>query len=312
MTTPCVGVISLELDLHAHAVAQRLREHYNIAAHVFATDDYFEQGRMQYRLGRDSYVSDYNGEKVRVADVSVLWWRRANQPQKQNASLDTETHAFISSEWKFGLSSIWQSEYHGSWVNLPSADQRANAKTAQLNVAQKCGLNVPDTLISNSPGAVRLFLAEHSEGVIIKKIAGVAGQSFATVAITPDLIRDEEVRLCPAVYQQTIEADVHLRVIVLGENVVSIAIRSEILDWRRNLHFKACEHELDGQVRGAILAFMRHFDLRMGVFDLVIDRQGITYFLEINPQGQFLFLEPIARVELIDKCAFFFAEELRR
>ncbi|MBX5083059.1 hypothetical protein HJB56_09825 [Rhizobium lentis] len=307
----CVGIVSLELDLHAHAVAQRLRERYNIPTHVFATDDYVEAGGVQYRLGKDSYVSNYNGVDIRVADVNVVWWRRANQPQKQNDTLDSETHAFVSSEWKFALSSIWQSDFSGSWVNSPSADQKATAKTAQLTVAQKCGLSVPDTLISNSPEAVRLFLAEHPEGVVVKKIAGVAGKSLATVAVTPDLIQDEGVQLCPAVYQQKIDADVHLRVIVLGDNVVSIGIQSDVLDWRRSLHFTAYEHELDSQTRVALLSFMRHFELRMGVFDLIIDRKGGTHFLEVNPQGQFLFLEPIAKVDLIGKCAYFFAEEFR-
>jgi glutathione synthase/RimK-type ligase-like ATP-grasp enzyme len=302
-----VGIVSLELDLHAHAVAQKLREHYSIPAHVFAIDDYFDDGCIDFDIRGKSCITDYTGQLVALRDIDVVWWRRANQPQKPNEHLDPDVHEFISSEWKFAISSLWRSEFQGAWVNTPEADQRATAKTSQLRVAKMFGMQIPDTIISNNPEAVRSFFRRCSDGVVVKKLAGVAGKSLATVEIAEDQLRNDEIILCPSVYQQKIEAEAHLRVIALGDDVVSIIIYSELLDWRRDLNFRAENYQLDQVLKHSIRNFMDFFGLKMGVFDFILDKRGKLIFLEINPQGQFLFLEPLANVDLIGRCAAFFA-----
>jgi glutathione synthase/RimK-type ligase-like ATP-grasp enzyme len=239
--------------------------------------------------------------------VSVVWWRRANQIQKPNDHIDKETHEFISSEWRFALSSIWQSDFRGIWVNLPAADIRATAKTVQLRTAEACGLRVPETLISNTPELVHQFSDRFPNGIVVKKIAGVAGKSLATVAVQKDRLIDDEIRLCPAVYQEKIKADFHLRVLAFGSDIVALRFKSDQLDWRRNLHLKVEAHCLDREICNSIEALLTELGLEMGVLDFILSPFGEYYFLEINPQGQFLFFEQLGNIDLTGRCAEFFA-----
>ena len=50
---------------------------------------------------------------------------------------------------------------------------------------------------------------------------------------------------------------------------------------------------------------MEILDLRMGVFDLKIDAQGEIVWLEVNPQGQFLFVEGMSDMKLAVACGDF-------
>jgi len=50
--------------------------------------------------------------------------------------------------------------------------------------------------------------------------------------------------------------------------------------------------------------------LRMGVFDLKVRPDGHPIFLEVNPQGQFLFVEGMSDMPLTQAFCRFLADEL--
>jgi D-alanine-D-alanine ligase-like ATP-grasp enzyme len=49
--------------------------------------------------------------------------------------------------------------------------------------------------------------------------------------------------------------------------------------------------ELPREVEEKILAFMRAFGLFYGAFDFIVTPDGRCVFLEINPSGQYMWLE---------------------
>ena len=49
----------------------------------------------------------------------------------------------------------------------------------------------------------------------------------------------------------------------------------------------------------------------MGVVDLKLNEVGVPVWLEINPQGQFLFSEALSGVDLTQQLASFLAHEVR-
>ncbi|MFZ0505160.1 MAG: hypothetical protein WAM44_15680, partial [Chthoniobacterales bacterium] len=52
--------------------------------------------------------------------------------------------------------------------------------------------------------------------------------------------------------------------------------------------------------------------LAMGVIDIKEDPDSELVWLEVNPQGQFLFLEPLTGLKLTDHFAEFLIEEWRK
>ncbi|KWA14622.1 hypothetical protein WL26_09885 [Burkholderia cepacia] len=56
-------------------------------------------------------------------------------------------------------------------------------------------------------------------------------------------------------------------------------------------------YALDNATESMLISFLKYFNLRMGVFDLIL-RDNEIVFLEINPQGQFLFCEALTSTPL--------------
>jgi len=93
-------------------------------------------------------------------------------------------------------------------------------------------------------------------------------------------------------------------VLACGNTLVAFAIDSPDVDWRPNLDVPVSVVTLEADTHAQILQIMSTLRLRMGVFDLKLDDDGPVW-LEVNPQGQFLFLEGMSGVDLTTTFAEF-------
>jgi len=66
-------------------------------------------------------------------------------------------------------------------------------------------------------------------------------------------------------------------------------------DWANTAHEIV---ELDETVRAQLLEFMVRLELSYGAIDLVRGLDGVTYFLEVNPLGQWLWIEDLTDVPI--------------
>ena len=48
---------------------------------------------------------------------------------------------------------------------------------------------------------------------------------------------------------------------------------------------------------------MKHFNLEFGAFDFILSKSGELYFLEVNPNGQWYWLEDLTGVLISDAIA---------
>ena len=68
-------------------------------------------------------------------------------------------------------------------------------------------------------------------------------------------------------------------------------------------------HALGAGTDAALVSLLRSLDLRMGVMDLKVTDDGDVVWLEVNPQGQFLFCQALSGVDLIGAFAAFLIQE---
>ncbi|WP_232066515.1 ATP-grasp domain-containing protein [Mycobacterium parmense] len=126
---------------------------------------------------------------------------------------------------------------------------------------------------------------------------------------------DAAIRLCPTMFQELIPGDRHLRVLCAGDDVHAIAVRSDQLDWRPNLDLEAQPLEIDAATVKRMQTVLAILNLRMGVFDLKLAGDE-PVFLEVNPQGQFLFMDGMADIDTASAFAGFLhraaTDDLRR
>jgi glutathione synthase/RimK-type ligase-like ATP-grasp enzyme len=300
---PSIAIFSLEHDLHARAVLHSIRSIGAAEAHLVVTDAMCTAGGLSWEMGLSPPVCELRTEEnstLRLQDVDVIWWRRVNQPQRQTSSnLASDVAHFVDNEWRAALLGSVRSTFYGVWVNDPDADLLAGNKLFQLRAALECGLTVPRTLVSQDTSRVRKFCREVGNRMIAKKILGATGMQLATVTVShSDLLSDEQISICPAMYQELVEGTQHLRISCFGDSIHPIRITSETLDWRRDLSVPFDAFEVDEQLRAKLVALLQQLRLRMAVVDMKIDKQGVPVWIELNTQGQFLFAEALSGLDL--------------
>lgn len=206
-------------------------------------------------------------------------------------------------------------------INRYSASRLVRNKAVQLRLAAGSGLKVPETLMSNSPAAVREFFDQNPSNAICKGFATHVwqqqGSTDVTVTETFSLDRaelpaeDEVFTYAPAIYQEKVRKQFDVRAVLMGERVYSFAVRTPAnsLDWRHDAALRNVAVEritTPATVESGIRRFAAAAGVCTGSLDFAVDRNGEWWFLEINEQGQFLWLDDFCpRSGLLEKfCAF--------
>lgn len=241
------------------------------------------------------------GLNLSLDDVGAAYYRRPGAPEPIEAT-DDATAKYLADEWSAVTKALWNA-LDGRWLSSPFAILRAEDKPRQLALATALGFNVPETLITNEFKAASAFV---EAGCVIGKPLrhalverGDAGEVLFTARLDPLKPMDRRaVSLAPVIYQREVRKAFDVRVTVIGDRVFGAAIHSQDhdeteVDWRSgtrlDLHHEAIE--LPADIVDKCKALTQSLDLRYGAIDLIVDREGHYWFLEINPNGQWAWIE---------------------
>ena len=100
-----------------------------------------------------------------------------------------------------------------------------------------------------------------------------------------------------------------LRILVVGERCDGALIEAKDLDWRFDLNLPVRPYPLDRRLEQGLCATLRELGLAMGIFDVKLADEDEPVFLEVNSQGQFLFIERLCGIPLADRFATFLVEK---
>ncbi|WP_293103184.1 hypothetical protein [Moorena sp. SIO3I6] len=184
----------------------------------------------------------------------------------------------------------------------------ANNKQLQLQVAREVGLITPRTLSTNNPEAVKQFASEcQDQGIVTKMLSSFAiygeqGQEqvvFTNPVTAEDLEHVEGLRFCPMTFQEKVPKALELRTTIVGHRIFTAAVDSQSLegstfDWRKEgralvKSWKA--YDFPEEVEKKLLKLMAYFGLNYGAIDIILTPDGRYVFLEVNPVGEFFWLE---------------------
>jgi hypothetical protein len=234
-----------------------------------------------------------DGRPLRLDAVRAFWWRR---PQGYGLPAGMAPHAqhFALTELTTAMQGMWQCA-DALWVNNIVRDSAAAHKPWQLELARQVGLNIPDTLITTDPDKVRAFWDARRGEVIYKPFL----QTLHSWRETRQLKREElamldSVRIAPVIFQALVPGAADLRVTVIGNEVLAAAVDIRKMEYKLDVRLNQQEyerHDLPPEVADKLLALMRVLGLEYGAIDLRLTPDGDYVFFEVNPAGQFLFVE---------------------
>lgn len=242
---------------------------------------------------------------VELTEVRSLYWRRPTWPEF--ACLDEPDAQFATAHVRHGLSGVLYALPNCRYANHPLKNLTAEHKPLQLAVARQLGFTVPPTMITNCLDEAVAFIGEHRE-VVYKVLRwtpyrlGDTGMTTWTETVRADEL-DETINAVPHLFQARVDKVADLRAVVVGTRVFAVRIDSGLLDWRRD--YSALSYrvvDLPDRLGRALIAYLKRFGLSSGSFDLAIDRAGDFHWLELNPNGQWGWLEDETGLPLT--CAF--------
>ncbi len=287
-----VLIVSETGDLHADAMASTLRKTYQLnPIHLDMRDFPHESGSFRLdRAGTARSMSHLAG----LDEVTSVWWRRPH-PCRVPAGFLDEDDEFRQAECDGFLQGLLWS-IPAVWVNDPGADRTATRKIVQLDTARRCGFAVPDTLITNDPDEARSFVDSRGGSVIYKR-TGTGRAEFTETRIvgTEEIGQFGTIRSAPTTFQDYVEAECDLRVVWIDGVEWTVRIDSQSgagwVDSRLDTSVAFTPERLPASVSKALTTLMGALGLVFGVLDIRLGLDGEYYFLEVNPQGQFAYLE---------------------
>lgn len=293
-------------DTHASSVAWALREkgatvtlwnQSNFPGQQFISVE-CEEGQFRWKLS-DHWLSALS------EDFDVVWYRRPGIPTLPDY-LSADDCEMAKQEAAYLLRGVDEIiAPNARWVNHHTADRRAANKVWQLQIAMQYGFNIPPTLISNDPARIRDFVSKQDVAVY-KPFYQAFWQNqestrtlFTTVVNLTHLQDDRPLSACPGIFQRRVEKSFEVRLTIFGEFPIAVKIfdypdESLAVDYRIAQYKVSHERiEVPSEILDKCLQMMKRLGIEFGCFDFIVSPDGAYHFLEINPTGQFLWVEEV-------------------
>ncbi len=296
-------VITNAADAHADIITGMLKSR-NISYYRLDTEKFLDSLDVSVSISNEG--NDWriivDNEEVNLSTVKAAWFRRP-MPGYVNPGINPRNRGYVQEELAAVLSGIWHTLPCIKWVNSPVAVLNASNKILQLNMAKKVGLQIPKTLITSNPNAARDFYTNCGQNIIVKVLTrGIIQDEkklrvvFTNRIANDDYGRFDDVKYAPTQLQEYIDKAYELRITIVGNKIFTCEIHSQEspqtkTDWRRYADVPYKEGKLPQKISEALLLFMKSLNLRFGAIDMIYTPDGRYIFLEVNPSGQWFWVE---------------------
>ncbi|MBI4817101.1 MAG: MvdC family ATP-grasp ribosomal peptide maturase [Deltaproteobacteria bacterium] len=287
------GRVAAELELRGAAPFRLNTDEMPDELRIVST---FLHRRLEQRL-----VSE--GRSIRLDDVRAIWWRRVAAPTLP-PNLDPRFRVVCQASLRKALSDALDALDRVNVVNPRPAEARAESKLRQLQCAAELGLRVPETIVTNDPTAARSFLVSHPRSITkllvpFSQSLDGRGPTVPTSEIRPsDLNELDPLILAPQIFQPQISKSRELRVVVVGKKAFAASIDASEsehgkVDWGQSAPGEVAwrEERLPSAFEQMVVRLVERLGLVFGALDFIVDVRGEYHFLEINPSGEWGWLE---------------------
>ena len=242
---------------------------------------------------------------VPLEHITSVWYRRPALPIPARTITDHAAIEFAAAESQAAIDGLL-SILDVFWVSHPHLIRRAEHKLLQLHTARRLGFSVPDTIVTNRPETAERFLEAHDVVVYKPLRRGRIVSADGTQLIFTNIISKDSrssldsVALAPSLLQEYIPKQFEVRVTIIGTHCFAVAIHSQeseetSTDWRRGdpNTLRHDIHNLPEAIQRRCTQLVGEFGLAFGAIDLIVTPDGDHVFLEINPNGQWAWLQQL-------------------
>lgn len=312
-----VLIISNSLDAHADIVEKRILQ-LGTETIRFDTDRFItDQVELIFRDSGNEEGINIGGKWNSFNKISSILLRRPGCPETkieepyQKKFAETEAEEFIRQLY-FYLREIF-------WVSNIEALERARRKILQLQVARSLGFKIPKTLVTNSPKEIKEFFSSNKQTIYktLKSPVIRLGEETELWGVPTTVVNQKHmasidlIKNTGGIFQEYVEKKYEIRVTIIGKKLFAAKIDSQAepsarIDWREAEALglvKVVPYKLPSLVEDQCRKIVQWYGLNFGAIDLIYTPGGEYVFLELNCNGQWLWVEEITGQPLLDCMA---------
>lgn len=267
------------------------------------TEDFVDNCKVHFNGKIASiYLKDSNKE-IHSNELYSVWYRRPKKIKYKNS--DEGIQRFIIDQSETFLQNFYYlTQKNTKWINPLLNLQQARNKFYQLALANEIGFNVPETVITNDFEKAINFVTktESINKSLSKPYYHIDNEfySYLTQKVSLETVENntKSIEICPTLFQEFIDKDLDIRVAYFDKQVFAFAIHSQENEFSKTDFRGASPHllkheriEIPSDLKEKIIKFVDTQGLLFSALDFVKDKQGKYYFIENNPNGQWVWLE---------------------
>lgn len=293
MTTSKILIVSESDDAHVSVIMERLSV--RSIESVWLKTDLLMERNCSWSIPTNSVVSNrcdwYDDE------IKTVWYRKRHRLPSLHVDAIT---SFVQQESEGLLSSILLQYQNCRWVSSLAALAAARPKIHQLQVAKQRGFQIPDTLVTNDVQHLRAFHKQHGGQVIVKPIQTqvVEAEEDNLVLGTRHLplhALEDAVTLVPCYAQECLVIAAEVRIIVFGDRAYAFLMVPQVaVEDLKQLELGQIHHSIytiSKEMERQICELVASFGLQFAACDFALVHERGLVFLEVNPNGQWLWLQ---------------------
>lgn len=309
-----VLVITNKEDLTVDFVIEALKLR-NINYYRFNTEDIGTVINISFDEKGHALFDSKKSKKININDFDSVYFRRPKLPRPV-AGLTLGEQQFYITEVSTYLEGVYRTLASRFWLNSVFDIRIAENKLYQLNVARNIGFLVPEFSISNDPKICENFIKKHNDCIfkplksgLIEEPEGIGKVLYTTKVDSNFVDKIATNGAMPIYLQRQIIKQSDIRVTVVGDKVFGAKILSQgfdtsMIDWRRADAILPHEKiDIPSEIQGMCLRLCGYFNLNFAAIDFILDHSGNFWFLEINPNGQWAWIESLLGHPISDEIA---------
>ncbi|MEJ2076085.1 MAG: hypothetical protein P8X79_21790 [Reinekea sp.] len=278
-------IVSNKTDLATDYLVVRLHER-GIPFLRINTEDYLLSWDVCFSIEKNGTHVVIRKEGQESLPVGIFTGAYIRQPKMPDLDIVDDDKEFSRREVGETLKSIWRAIDDRIWLNAPRRLLLSSNKPEQLTIANSIGFNIPDTYVGSNYESIKKFYEANSGKIVAKAVKhgfnfdGDKARVAATQKVDESALASiKDYAAIPMIFQNHIEKEYDIRVIVVGSNVFATAIESQCheetkTDWRLSdcykIPLRQYEIKLPREIISLCLEITKRFNLRYSAIDLVL------------------------------------------
>lgn len=229
-------------------------------------------------------------------DICSIYYRKPMFPDLSEYL--PSYHSMIQKDITCVINGIADS-FDGRILSKPCLLLKSENKVSQLLFAIKHGWKIPVSFIGNNSTSQKRF----AQNSIIKPLTTgkVYTDNGCELYQTNYFInKNEDISLTPIYLQNYIQKNFEVRITVINNIFYTVRIDTkDKLDWRKDYeNHKYTLIECPKKIKKECLEMLEYYNLKFGAFDYIVTPENYWIFLELNANGQWLWLEEALKLDI--------------